>query len=87
MKKGTSKYRSNVRPLQGIELDFQNPAEKGSQGSVSFGKSDILLSQEIINEWRIPFDHIEIFHVLVFHLQDASLFQIRFPGMQGSLHC
>ena len=35
-------------------------------------------------EWQVPFDHIEIFHILVFHLQDASLFQIRFPGMQNS---
>ncbi len=37
-----------------------------------------------LNEWVIPFDHVEIFHVLVFHLQDASLFQVRFPGMQSS---
>ncbi len=35
-------------------------------------------------KWNIPFDHIEIFHVLVFHVQDTSLFQIRLPDMPGS---
>ncbi len=81
--KGTSTFLSNIRP-QGIELDYQGQGEKSSPETVSLGKSDISLSQEDVNEWRVPFDHIEIFHVLVFHLQDASLFQIRFPGMQKS---
>ncbi len=79
----TSKYTSNVKP-KGMELDFQTPADKSSQGNMSFGKSDILLSPKDVREWSVPFDHVEIFHVLVFHLQDASLFQIRFPGMESS---
>ncbi len=80
--KRTSKYASSIRP-QGIELDIQDQAETSSQGTVSFGISENSLSQE--DEWRVPFDHIEIFHLLVFHIQDASLFQIRFPGMQNSV--
>ncbi len=85
-KKRTSKYAITVRP-QGIELDFQDPADNSSQGPVSIGKSEIPFSPDVpedFNEWRVPFDHTEIFHILVFHLQDASLFQIRFPGMLTS---
>ena len=85
-KKRISKYAITTRP-QGIELDFQDPAENSSQGTVSIGKSEIPFSPDVpedFNEWRVPFDHIEIFHILVFHLQDASLFQIRFPGMVTS---
>ncbi len=81
--KGTSKYTNNVRP-QGIKLEFQDPTETSSHSNVSFKKSDISLSPEDVSDWTVPFDHVEIFHVLVFHLQDASLFQIRFPGMQNS---
>ncbi len=83
-KKGTSKYTSDVRP-QGIELDFQDQEEAyNSKGSVSLRKSELSQENNNVSEWRVPFDHIEIFHVIVFHLQDASLFQIRFPGMQNS---
>ncbi len=34
--------------------------------------------------WVIPFDHVEIFHILVFHLQDTRLFKITLPGMPSS---
>ncbi len=34
--------------------------------------------------WQIPFDHVEIFHVLVFHFQDTRLFKITLPGMPSS---
>ncbi len=42
--------------------------------TMSDGECDII-------DWQVPFDHVEIFHILVFHLQDSSLFQVRFPGM------
>ncbi len=34
--------------------------------------------------WQIPFDNVEVFHIIVFHLQDTSLFQIRLPTMPNS---
>ncbi len=82
-RKGTSKYISNVRPHV-IGLDYQDPAEIYSQGTVSLENSELSQENNNVSEWRVPFDHIEIFHIIVFHLQDASLFQIRFPGMQKS---
>ena len=34
--------------------------------------------------WQIPCDSVEIFHIIVFHLQDTRLFQVRFPDMPTS---
>ncbi len=34
--------------------------------------------------WEIPFDSVEIFHIIVFHLQDTNLFKIRLPHMPNS---
>ena len=36
------------------------------------------------NGWIIPFDQVEIFHILVYHFQDTSLFQIKLPDMPHS---
>ncbi len=82
-RKRTAKFTSNIKP-QGTELNYQDQAETSSKGTVSLEESELSQEENNVNEWRVPFDHIEIFHVLVFHLQDASLFQIRFPGMQSS---
>ncbi len=37
------------------------------------------------SEWEIPFDSVEIFHIIVFHMQDTNLFKIRLPNMPTSL--
>ena len=37
------------------------------------------------NVWEIPFDQVEIFHILVFHLQDTGLFKITLTDMPDSL--
>ncbi len=84
-RKRTSKMIRNIIP-QGIELVSQDLTETDVQANMSVRKGKYWLPKEenSNNEWRVPFDHIEIFNVLVFHLQDASLFQVRFPAMQIS---
>ncbi len=37
-----------------------------------------------IKLWKIPFDSVEIFHIIVFHLQDTNLFKIRLTKMPNS---
>ncbi len=39
------------------------------------------IEPQVEKNWIIPCDTVEIFHIIVFHLQDTALFQIRFPGM------
>ncbi len=37
-----------------------------------------------LKDWLGPFDSVELFHILIYHIQDARLFEIRFPGMPNS---
>ena len=38
----------------------------------------------ISGQWKVPFDSVEIFHIIVFHLQDTNLFKITLPDMPDS---
>ncbi len=81
-RKRTSKLLRNIIP-KGKSQDL---AETDVQANMGVRKGKYWLPKEdnTNNQWRVPFDHTEIFNVLVFHLQDATLFQVRFPGMQTS---
>ncbi len=48
-------------------------------------KSDTIATESSAILWQIPFDSVEIFHIIVFHLQDTRLFEIRFPAMPTSV--
>ncbi len=62
------------------------PAEKGT-GNLNENGSNLKVkalppvAEPTGRSWFIPCDTVEIFHVVVFHVQDTGLFQVRFPGM------
>ncbi len=77
--------------------DSNEPSTAEKQGAEEGGKKimektlDPIIEETSIHSiedsarfWQIPCDSVEIFHIIVFHLQDTHLFQIRFPGMPGS---
>ncbi len=62
--------------------DVTNPNESQSDFNADIGDSSNDAKHAHI--WVIPFDHVEIFHILVFHFQDTRLFKIILPGMPYS---
>ena len=57
--------------------DFRIPSSIDEPRVIQAGRNER-------NKWICPFDHIEIFHIIVYHFQDTSLFQIRLSDMPDS---
>ena len=64
------------------EVEIEVPKSFAIQSEAKMTESRV--SQSSINPWRMPFDQAEIFQLLVFHLQDTKLFEIRLPEMPNS---
>ncbi len=74
------------------EMEKENAVKLGESSTSNYGRhvsfqnlqNNPKATQNFRKSWEIPFDNVEIFHIIVFHLQDTSLFQIRFPNMPRS---
>ncbi len=63
-----------------IKTIYQNGSQSDFNADVAGSTNDTKHE----DGWKIPFDHVEIFHVLVFHFQDTRLFKIILPEMPNS---
>ncbi len=83
----------NVIPVtNGLRMDMDNnrKTKVGQQGRYySNGKASYEINGEVPNndtspnekEFVIPFDYTEIFHIIMYHLQDNALFKVHLPSL------
>lgn len=66
----------------------EKPKERKVKSSIEVNYQNIKPikneDQNLSKSWEIPCDSVEIFHLMIYHLQDTRLFQIRFPDMPSA---